>query len=209
MDISRAYNSWAEQYDSNINKTRDLEALCIKNILSDVQFDSCLEIGCGTGKNTEWLLTKAKEIVAIDLSESMLSIAKAKIKSDKVTFLQTDFLRSSNRLIGKFNLLVFSLILEHVENLELAFDVAASFVAPGGHVYIGELHPYKQYSGTKARFETSEGMNVVTCFNHHTSDFTSAAKNHGFEIVVLKEFFDDNDHDTLPRILTILFKKTD
>jgi hypothetical protein len=30
MDISNAYNSWSSQYDTNENKTRDLEALALK-----------------------------------------------------------------------------------------------------------------------------------------------------------------------------------
>ena len=90
MNIKQAYNSWAEQYDSNANKTRDLEAISLRTTLSSIEFDTCLEIGCGTGKNTEWLITKAKHITAIDLSEEMLTKAKNKINSDKVSFHQAD-----------------------------------------------------------------------------------------------------------------------
>jgi len=207
MDISQAYNSWAEQYDTNINKTRDLEALALIDNLSDIHFDSCLEIGCGTGKNTEWLITKSNKILAIDLSEEMLNKAQAKIKSDKVTFLQADLQKPWTFVTQKFELLIFSLVLEHIENLGPVFEKASNSVKSGGYVYIGELHPYKQYTGTKARFETAKGMNFVTCFNHHISDFISAAIKHGFAIVNLKEYFDDQDDNTIPRILTILFRK--
>jgi len=75
-------------------------------------------------------------------------------------------------------------------------------------VFIGELHPFKQYSGSKARFETSEGVQVVTCFNHHITDFVNAAKNHGFELINIKEYFDDNDTNNIPRILTLVFRKS-
>ena len=207
MDISQAYNSWAEQYDTNINKTRDLEALALIENLSDIHFDSCLEIGCGTGKNTEWLITKSNKILAIDLSEEMLNKAQAKIKSDKVTFLKADLQKPWTFVTQKFELLIFSLVLEHIENLGPVFEKASNSVKSGGYVYIGELHPYKQYTGTKARFETAKGMNFVTCFNHHISDFISAAIKHGFAIVNLKEYFDDQDDNTIPRILTILFRK--
>ena len=155
MDISQAYNSWAEQYDTNINKTRDLEALALIDNLSDIHFDSCLEIGCGTGKNTEWLITKSNKILAIDLSEEMLNKAQAKIKSDKVTFLQADLQKPWTFVTQKFELLIFSLVLEHIENLGPVFEKASKSVKSGGYVYIGELHPYKQYTGTKARFENS------------------------------------------------------
>jgi predicted TPR repeat methyltransferase len=76
MDIKQAYNIWADQYDSNSNKTRDLEAISLRTTLQDFQFNNCLEIGCGTGKNTAYLVTIAKQVTAVDLSEEMLSKAK-------------------------------------------------------------------------------------------------------------------------------------
>ena len=77
----------------------------------------------------------------------------------------------------------------------------------GGYVYVGELHPFKQYTGSKARFETAEGVQVVTCFNHHVSDFTEAAQKNGFVVETIQEFFDDGDRSTIPRILAILLRK--
>jgi ubiquinone/menaquinone biosynthesis C-methylase UbiE len=90
MDVKEAYNIWADQYDTNENKTRDLEAISLREALANVQFENCLEVGCGTGKNTEWLITKAKYITAIDLSEKMLEKAKLRIHSDNVQFIQTE-----------------------------------------------------------------------------------------------------------------------
>ena len=54
MSVEQAYNNWAEQYDSNENKTRDLEAKALREVLADMIFENCLEIGCGTGKNTRF-----------------------------------------------------------------------------------------------------------------------------------------------------------
>ncbi len=90
MDIANAYNSWSSQYDTNENKTRDLEALSLQKILVGKSFKHCLEIGCGTGKNTSWLLSICDQITAIDLSKGMLEIAKNKIQSDKVNFIEGD-----------------------------------------------------------------------------------------------------------------------
>jgi len=84
----------------------------------------------------------------------------------------------------------------------------AKSLQEGGHVYIGELHPYKQYTGTKARFDTEEGdQQDVDCFNHNVSDFIVAGKKHGLQLVALDEYFDDNDRSQIPRIITILLKK--
>ena len=207
MDVRQAYAEWAEQYDSNENKTRDLEASALKDNLSQLSFDSCLEIGCGTGKNTEWLLTQAKEILAVDLTAEMLNKAKQKIEQGNVRFIQADINDSWTFVTKKHDLLVFSLVLEHIENLDAVFEKASNAVKSGGTVYIGELHPYKQYAGTKARFETAEGVQIVTCFNHHLSDFLEPAKKSGFELADIKEYFEVNDHQSIPRILTLLFRK--
>ena len=62
MNTQEAYNNWASQYDTNINKTRDLEGKALRTVLSGISFESCLEIGCGTGKNTVWFAEKAGQI---------------------------------------------------------------------------------------------------------------------------------------------------
>jgi ubiquinone/menaquinone biosynthesis C-methylase UbiE len=208
MKVKEAYTIWAEQYDTNENKTRDMEAISLRKTLSNIDFASCLEIGCGTGKNTEWLILKADKILAVDLSNEMLAKAKAKVQSDKVEFIQADINNkwdfAGNR---QFDLATFSLVFEHIEDLDRVFKKLSKVVKDNGYVYIGELHPFKQYNGTKARFETEHGLEIVTCFNHNISDFTNAAKHYGFTVVALDEFFDNNDSTNIPRILTLVFKK--
>jgi ubiquinone/menaquinone biosynthesis C-methylase UbiE len=60
MSIEKAYDFWANQYDTNQNRTRDLDKISTIETLSKYDFKSVLELGCGTGKNTKWLLLKAK-----------------------------------------------------------------------------------------------------------------------------------------------------
>jgi ubiquinone/menaquinone biosynthesis C-methylase UbiE len=207
MNVEQAYTTWSEQYDTNANKTRDLEGVALRTTLEGLNLDNCLEIGCGTGKNTMWLVTQFKHVTAVDLTEKMLEKAKSKINTEGVTFIQADILEPWHFAQKQYDLVGFSLILEHIEHLEPIFAKTVDALKQAGYVYIGELHPFKQYSGTKARFETEEGLKIVTCFNHHISDFTQLAHKFGLEIVDVNEFFDDGDKTTLPRILTILLRK--
>jgi ubiquinone/menaquinone biosynthesis C-methylase UbiE len=208
MNPQQAYNSWASQYDTNENKTRDLEAKALRDILSTISFNSILEIGCGTGKNTEWLLQKAQRITAVDLSEEMLSKAKEKIQSDNIEFIQFDINNDWNFTERTFDLIAFSLVLEHIENLDHIFKEVYKKLNDEGFVYIGELHPFKQYTGTKARFETKEGLQIVQCYNHHISDFIQSAKKYGLKLIGLDEYFDNEDKTSIPRILILLFQKS-
>jgi ubiquinone/menaquinone biosynthesis C-methylase UbiE len=207
MDIANAYNSWSAQYDTNDNKTRDLEALSLQKILQGKSFKHCLEIGCGTGKNTAWLLTICDQITAIDLSNGMLEIAKNKIQSDKVNFIEGDITKDWTFAKDTYDLVTFSLMLEHIEDLHAVFQKLSKVSNTGTHIYIGELHPFKQYAGSKARFETESGIEVVACFNHHVTDFIQAANASGFQLLQLDEQFDDEDRSQIPRILNLLFEK--
>jgi len=207
MNTQQAYDQWASQYDTNLNRTRDLEAKALRETLSQISIDQSLEIGCGTGKNTEWLVKKAKHITAVDLSENMLAKAKGKIAADTVRFLQADITQPWVFGAGIYDLVIFSLVLEHIRDLDFIFKETAAVLKAGGYVYIGELHPFKQYSGSKARFETNQGLQLVECFNHHVSDFIQGAKRHGFETIEVNEYFDDDNRNEIPRILTLLLRK--
>lgn len=207
MDVRKAYDRWSAQYDSNANRTRDAEAAALREVLSDVPFRRVLEIGCGTGKNTEWLATRAAHITAVDLSAGMLDIARSKIPAHHVVFHQADILQPWSCAEGPYDLVTFSLVLEHIEELGPIMRRAADVLAPDGHVYIGELHPFKQYSGTKARFETEHGTQVVTCFDHHISDYVRAAKDAGLKVDDVREFFDAEDAAAPPRVLVLVLRK--
>jgi len=207
MDTKQAYDQWAAQYDTNQNLTRDLEGQALQETLAQVPFRSCLEIGCGTGKNTIWFITQAEKILAIDLSAEMLGKARQKIISNQVRFQQADITKDWAFRNETYDLVSFSLVLEHIENLNPVFREVAGALVSGGYVYIGELHPFKQYTGSKARFDTAEGQQIVPCFNHHLSDFIQTAKLHGLELVDVNEYFDDNNRTAIPRILTILLRK--
>ncbi len=207
MNTRQAYNIWASQYDTNENKTRDMEAKALRKTLAHIPFTNCLEIGCGTGKNTQWLIEKAEHITAADLSEEMLAKAKEKITSAKVQFIQADITKEWTFTHKHFDLVIFSLVLEHIKNLEHIFKEASRLLNSGGHIYIGELHPYKQYAGTKARFETENGLQITECYNHNISEFIQEAKKYQFTLVDVNEYFDNDNNTTVPRILTIMLKK--
>lgn len=207
MNVKEAYAQWADQYDTNLNKTRDLEAVSLFKTLAGSRFNSCLEIGCGTGKNTQWLAEITQQLTAVDLTREMLDKAKEKVQATHVQFMAADITKPWDFCTQSYDLVTFSLVLEHIEDLHAIFKKVAQVTNPGARVYVGELHPFRQYGGSKARFETEEGTTVVTCFTHHFSEFAGAAAGAGFAIERVDEYFDEDDRTKVPRILTLLFRK--
>jgi ubiquinone/menaquinone biosynthesis C-methylase UbiE len=207
MNVAGSYDRWSNQYDSNVNRTRDLEAISLRQSLKEQHFRRILEIGCGTGKNTVFLQTIGDEIIAVDISGEMLSVAKKKISSPNVSFLHADIQQQWDFATPPFDLVTFSLVLEHIEDLNEIMTKTATIIEDGGIVYISELHPFKQYNGSKARFETPAGMEIVSCFTHHITDFTHAATGAGLQVKEIKEYFDDDDRSRIPRLFTMTCKK--
>lgn len=205
MDNQQAYNQWSATYDTVENKTRDLEAKALRESIDGDELD-ILEIGCGTGKNTEFLQTKAKYLIGADFSAEMLAQAKAKITAENVEFKQLDLRESWGFADDSFDLITCSLALEHIENIDFVFAEARRVLRESGRFYFGELHPFKQYQGTKARFETGSGVFELECFVHHVSEFFAAASANGFELIELKEWFDDDERTQIPRLLTMIFR---
>lgn len=207
MSIEKAYNIWAEQYDTNSNKTRDLDQQVTIEALRAFDFSNVIELGCGTGKNTVFLLEKADQIIGLDFSQEMLNKAKAKIQDERVEFRRADLTVNWAIENGYADLITCSLVLEHIENLDFIFGQAQLKLKEGGVFFISELHPFKQYSGSKAQYETDQGTEELETYVHHVSEYLEVARQNGFELIELKEHFDEENKVGIPRLIGITLKK--
>ncbi len=208
MSIQNAYNEWSGSYDTNENLTRDLDAQVTRETLVSQRFNSILEIGCGTGKNTSFLVNVGTRITAVDFSAGMLEKAREKVKAENVSFSIMDITHQWNFDDQSFDLIVCDLVLEHIADLSHVFAEAARTLQPQGKFFINELHPFKQYGGTKARFERADRTVEVEAFVHHMSDFIHAAEVHGLKLVSLNEYWHAADQGKPPRLVSFMFIKS-
>ena len=207
MSIEKAYNSCAEQYDTNENKTRDLDIKATIETLSKYKFKYVLELGCGTGKNTGWLLNNAEQVIGLDFSQKMLNIAKEKTTDSSVEFKRAD-LNKDWEIENQFaDLVTSSLTLEHIDDLNHIFNQANQKLKGNGIFFISELHPFKQYAGSKAKFETENGIEELKVFIHHISDYVESAESNHFKLLEINEWFDDNSEKEIPRLISFVFRK--
>ena len=199
------YNAWAHQYDYDINPTRDLDKTVTMESLSNINFFKVLELGCGSGKNTEWLITKANKLVGLDFSKNMLDQARKKVKTDKVTFINTDLNENWPVNDNSFDLATINLTLEHIETLDHIFNSLFMKLTQGGKCFVCELHPIKQLSGSKARFEKNGDEIALDVFYHSELEYIESAEKAGFNLIVKKEWYDNKK--TVPRLISFLFEK--
>ena len=207
MNIKSLYNKWSSTYDEDKNFTRDLDFMVMSKTFSKLKFNKILEIGCGTGKNTKLLSSIAKKIYALDFSEAMILKAKEKLKSENVFFSVSDITHKWLVEEKSINLVTCNLVLEHIEDINFIFSESSRSLVKQGKFFISELHPFRQYEGTKANFERDGIKTEIKAFVHHISDFLDAANKNGFKLLELKELWHEKDQNKPPRLVTFMFEK--
>jgi ubiquinone/menaquinone biosynthesis C-methylase UbiE len=210
--IAAAYNEWAETYDTDPNRTRDLAAQVLRQANLKFADRKVIEVGCGTGRNTEWLArpaARAAGIVALDFSEEMLARARNRVRDPRARFVQHDVRTSWPVPDAGADLVIAMLILEHVEDVKSMAAEAARTLTAGGELFICELHPMRQLLGGQAQFNNAKtGQHRrVPAFLHDVSDYVNAGLALGFELVNLGEWRDlEALPGDVPRLLSLLFR---
>jgi malonyl-CoA O-methyltransferase len=204
-EIRAGYDAWADGYDEQVNRTRDLDGDVTRKVLAGRRLGHVLEAGCGTGKNTPFYAGIGDKVTAFDFSAGMLARARTIPGLDNVTFLQADLGDTWPAAENSVDLAACNLVLEHLEDLDAVFSRAARVLVPGGTFYISELHPFRQCMGVKAKRETPSGEREIPAFVHHVSDFFSAAEKTGFHLDQIGEWFHPDDEGKPPRLITFLF----
>jgi ubiquinone/menaquinone biosynthesis C-methylase UbiE len=207
--IASAYDRWAPQYDRDSNATRDLDGVALRQAALRLRRRDVLEIGCGTGKNTEWLAQEASSVTAMDFSEGMLARARARVRAPGLHFVVHDIRDAWPIAASSVDVVTCNLVLEHVRTLPPIFREAVRVLRAGGQLYISELHPFRQLLGGQARFthESSGDVTLVPAFKHSVGEFVNAGLAAGLQLRALGEIAEGGASiDAPPRLLTLLFE---
>jgi len=208
MKVRAGYNNWATTYDTDRNRTRDLDEMVTRKILARLRFTSILEIGCGTGKNTSLFAQIGEQVKAVDFSEEMIAQARRKSSAANVAFTVADITQHWAIDDASIDLISCNLVLEHIADLDHICAQAIRVLANNGQFFISELHPFRQYQGTVATFTREDALIKLPAFIHHISDFLNAATASGLTLVQLKEWWHSEDEGKPPRLVTFMFAKS-
>ena len=209
-DVADAYDRWSRQYDDDRNATRDLDAFVLRQVPLQLAGARVLEVGCGTGKNSAWLVPQVRELIALDFSPGMLDVARRRVRSDAARFVEHDITRPWPVDSGSVDVVVGNLVLEHVRELGPVFAEAARVLRAGGQLFFCELHPYRQLRGGQAHFvdaHTDETIHVAA-YRHTVSEYVNDALAAGFTLRTLGEWLEpDAESGAPPRLLSLLLER--
>jgi ubiquinone/menaquinone biosynthesis C-methylase UbiE len=148
------FDEVAARYDSDFTDTPlgQRQRLIVHRYLSQIVQPRyrVLELNCGTGQDALWLARHAGEVVATDISEGMLDIARRKAmlhpEGATITFRQLDINRLRSTDIAA-ELGTFDLILSDFDGLNCLSDISwlpdalRRLLNPGGHVVLVFMNP--------------------------------------------------------------------
>ena len=108
---------------------------------AELELDSALEYGCGTGLVSLALRDKIKKIVLADISDGMLAVIKQKIQSlqlDNLLPVKLD-LTIETPPADRFNLIYSLQTLHHIPNTQQIIEVFYLMLKDGGRLFIADL----------------------------------------------------------------------
>lgn len=187
--VRAGYDRWAAVYDHDGNPLQALEEPFMRNALVEVRGRSVLELGCGTGRHTAWLVQGGADVTALDFSEGMLAKARARRGVAAVRFLVHDLGQPLPFADNEFDIAVSGLVLEHLRDLNLFFGEARRVLKPGGRAIISAMHPAMMLRGTQAQFTDPGSGELIRpgSFPHQISDYAMSAIRAGFQLEHLTE----------------------
>jgi len=115
------------------------------NILRQIEYESVLDVGCGTGLNFPLFLEgkNVKEVAGVDISSKAISLAKEKYDGEfRVLDIQ------EQHLVRKYNLVFCSLVLEHL--LEDEEAIKNLYEMTGHYLLLGTM------AGNYERYKPAE-----------------------------------------------------
>jgi ubiquinone/menaquinone biosynthesis C-methylase UbiE len=191
LSVEAAYDRWSSFYDTYENPLVYAATSALADT-SKVQGLRCLEFGCGTGRNLGTLATQgALSVTGLDLSLGMLEIAKIRASSSPAAhwdLMRHDMMETPSLPVKSMDLILFSLTLEHIEDLVTPLRHAKTLLAPSGKIRVLELHPFMSLNGSAAHFTDGDATVTMPTFPHQFEAWISAFAGAGLQIESFKEW---------------------
>ena len=194
-NVKSGYDHWSVVYDHDQNPMVALETPLVRKALGDVRECSVLDLGCGTGRHALWLAESGARVTALDFSEGMLGVARAKPGADEVSFVVHDLHRRLPLKSGTFDIVVSGLVLEHLRDLAAFLSEVYRVLRPGGRAVISAMHPAMFLRDAQAQFTDPESGDVVRpgSLPHQLGEMVMACVRAGLDLIQRDEYAADQD----------------
>jgi SAM-dependent methyltransferase len=138
------YDAMAAQYsevnaDSAFNAYYERPAMI--SLLGDVGGRRVLEVGCGAGPLTEWLVDHGAEVTATDVSPAMAALARQRLGRRAEVVVADVGTGLGFAHDGTFDVVVASLVLHYLRDWDAVFGEVHRVLRPSGRFLFSTHHP--------------------------------------------------------------------
>jgi cytosine/adenosine deaminase-related metal-dependent hydrolase/ubiquinone/menaquinone biosynthesis C-methylase UbiE len=177
-----AFAVWAAVYDQQRNPLLTLEERYLFRLLPDRKDRRVLDVGCGTGR---WISRFAADHPAslhgIDASIEMLDRAATK-RIPNARF-DRGVLPVLSVATGSVDFALASFVLSYVDDLTASAEELARVIAPGGDLFLSDLHPTTAaVLGWKRSFKASDVTHDLIIRHHSLSHLIDTFATQGFTV---------------------------
>ncbi|MBB5914728.1 SAM-dependent methyltransferase [Nocardia transvalensis] len=182
VDVATGYDGWAPTYEQTVMDEMDLALL---NRLRRPDWGAvgrAADLGCGTGRTGEWLRGQGvSHIDGVDLSEGMLSRARER---GAHTTLALGDVRETGLPGSAYDLVISSLIDEHLPDLAPFYAEARRLAAPGGSFVLVSYHPqFMMVTGMPTHYTPESGEPLaISTHLHLFSEHVTAGVAAGWQL---------------------------
>lgn len=173
-----AYNIWANIYDDQPgNLVFNLDEKIIDTFLNTTNISNkiIVDVGCGTGRHWNQFFSKQPaELIGYDVSENMLQKLQEKFPTSKTFLLQNNNLSKTPDAFC--DILISTLVIAHIENLEDAFKEWNRVLKKDGEIFITDFHPSALENGATRSFRYKHQMIHIRNYIYSIDDIRSLAK---------------------------------
>ncbi|MCA0452222.1 MAG: class I SAM-dependent methyltransferase, partial [Proteobacteria bacterium] len=170
IGAKEGYDLWAPAYDRFDNPMIALASRAIDAAALPVSGKRFLDIGCGTGRNLAWALSKsASHVTGLDGSPGMLAQARTKLGPD-ATLIERDLSADWGLAPAAYDVACISLVLEHFPKVAPLIAQAAAALVSGGTLFVAEMHEDLARGGTGAHFEKDGKRHALPSHGHDRAE---------------------------------------
>jgi ubiquinone/menaquinone biosynthesis C-methylase UbiE len=187
-DPEIAYDIWASEYDDQPdNLMLALDSALFKEMMDEiyVQGKKVVDIGCGTGRQWPFLLSRSPaELIGFDVSSEMLAKLKDKFPEQKVGKLKGVSLELPDHYC---DLIVSTLTIAHIPDAVSALNEWYRILQPGGEICMTDYHPVALVRGGDRTFKKDGKLIAVKNHVHTIQDIVQIAKQLNMEVIRISE----------------------